>query len=78
MFHETHFIEDVFLDLTNSNLHDGRDTQIHHELIGTSKSKTFNRMVKQTLDIIRPQGNMETINNFKRGSNPGGVPPKVF
>ena len=34
------------------------DTHIHHELIETSKSKGFNKMVQETLDVIRPQGNM--------------------
>ena len=50
-------IEDVFRELTFSKLHDGRDTQVHYEPIGTSKSKTFNKMRMQTLDDIRPQGN---------------------
>ena len=57
-FHETHQIGELLRDLTSSNLNDSRDTYIHHDLIGDSKRKTFNKMVTQLLGIIKPHGNM--------------------
>ena len=61
VFHETHMIGELLRTLIVSRISDSRDTCIHHELIGSSKSKTFNDMVKPTLDVIRPQGNMFTL-----------------
>ena len=61
VFHETHMIGELLRILTASRISDARDTRIHHELIGSSKSKTFNDMVKRTLDVIRPQGNMFSL-----------------
>ena len=58
VLHETHLIEDLFRNLTRSKVDDGQDTNIHHELIGTSKSKAFNDMVKRASGVIGSQGNM--------------------
>ena len=56
-------IKDVFNDLTNSNLNDSRDTIMHHELIGTTKSRLFNHMVQRTLEIIQSQGNVFSLHS---------------
>ena len=57
VFHETHLIEDLYRNLIRSKVHDVRDTNIHHELIGTSKSKAFD-MVKRASGVIGSHGNM--------------------
>ena len=54
-------IEDVFRNLTRSKLYDGRETQIHHELIGALNSKAFNDMVNRTSGVISSQGNIFTL-----------------
>ena len=64
MFHEAHLVEDVCRYMTNSNLHEGSNTQIHHELIRTSKSKSFNKVVKETWDVSSQQGNIFNVLNF--------------
>ena len=63
IYHEVHAIKDVFNDLTNSNLNDSRDTIMHHELIGTAKSRLFNNMVQRTLEIIQSQGNVFSLHS---------------
>ena len=57
----THDNRFSFNDLTNSNLHDSRDTIMHHELIVTAKSRLFNNMVQRKLEIIQSQGNVFSL-----------------
>ena len=52
-----------FNDLTNSNLNDSRDTLMHHELIGTAKSRLFNNIIQRTLEIIQSQGNFFSLHS---------------
>ena len=61
VFHETHVIGELLRTLTAPRISDSRDTCIHYELIGSSESKNFNDMMNRTLDVIRPKGNMFTL-----------------
>ena len=63
IFHECNMIEEVLQIAIGSGIQDSRETYIHHELIGTSKSKTFNTMVNKVLNILLPHGNMFLLND---------------
>ena len=68
-FHETHLIDDLFHNLTRPKIRDGRDTNINHELIGTSKSKSFNEMVQRAVKVILSHGNIfalqQSVSSFR-------------
>ena len=61
VFQETHLIVDLFHNFTRSKMLDGRDTNINHELIRTSKIKNFNEMVQQAVKVISFQENISTL-----------------
>ena len=58
VFHEAYLIDDLFYNLSQSKIRDGRDTTINHELIPTSKIKSFNETVQGSVEVISSQGNI--------------------
>ena len=60
IFHESHLIDDLFHNLTRSKIRYGRDTNINHRLIETSKSENFSEMASEQLTHFSPVSHFYT------------------